>query len=525
MISTKTLAPVLALTLWGLSHAPLEAAPRPAPVEQYAIHADGGLVYDPLRREAERTGALARYAKAETEPGNITQGNWQLDFRLPKRCEAYDTIPIPYELKWKGAGEIPKDSCPVAVEAVAFEDAAAREHRDLFDLALPGRIDMKVEYLGSITAHLKPEERNNMKPDCTDTTGTYPSFAREPLVRSGVAQAGDLVWFKFRYTNTGDTILDAEGFGGCLLYPELLKRNAAGKMEKFANLYNLYSRNLSYMYPGDSAESLVPFQDSRARAACGVLPAGTRRLHDPLPTGLPLLPGCGALPECLGWPHLLRERPAHPCGGQPARDTRERGASGANRGTAGRGENPGSGRRSQRPSEPVLPHEWEEFMTAFDCHLAPPADKSAVLTGTLHLQVAPWTKEVVVRLVDSNPLSVKTLALPLDVGTKSLAVRFNAATPAWVLRGGQAEPVFLSQLMADMRTNVQIDPFPEKGILDRLRVMMEAGVNVVATTSMPWLYGDMSNPAFNYPGDAWKYFLDLARQEGMRVEGVGHLSL
>jgi hypothetical protein len=42
---------------------------------------------------------------------------------------------------------------------------------------------------------------------------------------------------------------------------------------------------------------------------------------------------------------------------------------------------------------------------------------------------------------------------------------------------------------------------------------------------MPWLYNDMHNPAFNYPGDAWKYFLDLARQEGMRVEGWDAYSL
>jgi hypothetical protein len=40
------------------------AAPPPAPVDEYRIHADGGIVYDPLRREAEKTGALARFAGA-----------------------------------------------------------------------------------------------------------------------------------------------------------------------------------------------------------------------------------------------------------------------------------------------------------------------------------------------------------------------------------------------------------------------------------------------------------------------------
>lgn len=39
------------------------AVPHPAPVDEYAIAGDGGLVYDPLRREALKTGQLAAYAR------------------------------------------------------------------------------------------------------------------------------------------------------------------------------------------------------------------------------------------------------------------------------------------------------------------------------------------------------------------------------------------------------------------------------------------------------------------------------
>ena len=40
------------------------AVHHPAPVDEYAIAGDGGLVYDPLRREAFKTGQLAAYASA-----------------------------------------------------------------------------------------------------------------------------------------------------------------------------------------------------------------------------------------------------------------------------------------------------------------------------------------------------------------------------------------------------------------------------------------------------------------------------
>ncbi|NLE60941.1 MAG: hypothetical protein GX616_21560, partial [Planctomycetes bacterium] len=51
--------------------------------------------------------------------------------------------------------------------------------------------------------------------------------------------------------------------------------------------------------------------------------------------------------------------------------------------------------------------------------------------------------------------------------------------------------------------------------------MMDCGINVMASTSMPWLYDDMRNPKSNYQGDAFKYVLDVARREGMVVEGWG----
>ena len=88
-----------------------------------------------------------------------------------------------------------------------------------------------MEYLGSITAHFRPEEKHYLKPDMTDKPGKHPAFRRKQFTRSGVVESGDLVWLKFRYTNTGNTILDPEGIGGCLWCPELHKKNAKGEWE------------------------------------------------------------------------------------------------------------------------------------------------------------------------------------------------------------------------------------------------------------------------------------------------------
>lgn len=62
--------------LSGLAFA--AASPKPAPVDQCAIHQDGGLVYDPLRREAVSTGQLKHYAKAPVRTERIKLGDFTL---------------------------------------------------------------------------------------------------------------------------------------------------------------------------------------------------------------------------------------------------------------------------------------------------------------------------------------------------------------------------------------------------------------------------------------------------------------
>ena len=169
-----TALPVLALAL-----------PEPAPVDEYPIHPDGGLVYDPLRRDAEKTGQLAKYRKAAVTKHQLNLGTYSLEFETPKKATAYDVVPIRYRLAWNDTMAVSPAGFPVAVEATAFEEEKRRKGRNLFDLALPGRIDLKVDYLGSITAHHVPGAKHNLEPDLSESRSSTPPSSAGRSVRTG----------------------------------------------------------------------------------------------------------------------------------------------------------------------------------------------------------------------------------------------------------------------------------------------------------------------------------------------------
>lgn len=511
-MTRMSLSVVAIVFVAAAGHRSLGALPPPAPVAEYPIHPDGGIVYDPLRREAERTGQLDRYQKAPKTPREIRVANCRLRIDVPRKATAYDVIPIPYELTWEGGAP----AFPLAVDVTAFEDESRRKGRDCHDLNLPGRIDLDVEYLGSITAHLRPNGRHNLKADMSDRPGTYPPFDRKPFVRSGVLEAGDLVWFKLRYTNTGNTILDPEGLGGCLFYPQLLQKQDDGKYTVVGQGYNLYYRDLEYLYPGESHEIWLHLASNMPGYMEGAGKSGT-------PQGFGVAPGEYKLQLRLFSRYYKTPDDFLNIWEGAETSTWEMGFS----------------VETQAREAPVLPgektlvdggdpdkltrfiHTFEEFMSSFDCHQAAPADGSNRIRGTLHLQVAPWTSQVVAKLVGTGPVAIATAGVPIDIDVTSLQVRFNPNAGACMVRDGRRVPIIASQSMADMRANVQLGPFPEKHIAERLREMMDCGINVMATTSMPWLYNDMRNPESNYQGDAFKYVLDVARREAMVVEGWG----
>ncbi len=486
-----------------------------APVDEYPIHADGGLVFNPLYREAVNTGQQNAYDGKPTETVTIQNGPFTLEAKVPRAAKAYDIIPIRYKLSWKDGQRPPV--FPVAVEAAASEEEYRRLGRDLFDLALPGDIDLDVEFLGSVTAHAIPGSKHQLKPDFSDTPKEYPGFYRKPMACSGVVEAGDLVWFRFRITNTGNTILDANGFGACMFCPVLTRKNEQGEYVRAGTPYNLYVRDLDELYPGESHEIWVHMPSNNPGYAENFEPSKT-------PQGFGMAPGEYRFQLRLAFRDYRHESAAVNYWDGPVVFHWEMPFLVENEARDFPVE-PGV-KHSEAANTPNKMTHWihtmEEFMTSFDNHLAPPTDGSDHIDGTLWLQLAPWSHQVVLKLITTAPeVAAKTVAAPLDLDTESLSIAFNPDTPFTIERDGLLEPVIMSQSMADMRTNVQHSPFPEQHIRARLRDMKDHGINVIATTSMPWLFTDMHNPTTNYQGDAFKYVLELARKEGIRVEGWG----
>ena len=468
--------------------------PPAAPILSYPIHADGGLIYNPLSRDAQSPMRGPQGAARE-----ITMDGYTLTTRVPERARGYDVVPVPYRVQWTGEAKF-----PLAVEATAFEDESRRKGRDLFDLALPGKLDLAVEYLGSITAHMKPGARHNLKPDMSDKPGVYPAFERQAMVRSGVVESGDIVWFRFRVTNTGSTILKAEGFGGWGLYPELCTRDAKGALKLYSHHYNLYIRDRKALYPGESHDFWISFTSAESMDSYRIPPGDYTisfrayyRYYKGWFDYVNAWEGAWMYTSEMPVTLAAQPRPARVAppkvtmtdGGDPDKLTR-------------------------------YIHTFEEFMTAFDCWQSAPAG-SHEITGTLHVQVAPWTKQIVVKLIGSGPVRCRTQAFPVAVDNASLTVRPKLHPGNCMVVNGKREPVVYSQLMSDMRANIQVSPWPEDYIVQDIRRMRECGVNVCATTAMPWLYTDFWNPQENHTGDAMKYSLDVARREGMKLEAWG----
>ncbi|MHB1459620.1 MAG: beta-galactosidase, partial [Armatimonadota bacterium] len=126
--------------------------------------------------------------------------------------------------------------------------------------------------------------------------------------------------------------------------------------------------------------------------------------------------------------------------------------------------------------------------------------------------------------ISAKTSAISTVSVPIDVNSDKLAIKFNPTGKENVVKNGKREPVIFSQMMVDMRSQVHLGPFPEKHIIDRMKEMQSCGINVVCTTSMPWLYDLYQFKDWNYHGESWKYALDVVRKLGMQVEGWGAYS-
>jgi hypothetical protein len=465
----------------------------------------GKITYEPLSSDGGRPANTISASSERCEAVRIELDDLKLDISVPRRVQAYDLLPLEYTLE----GDCGPDA-RVAVEAVAFEDESRRRGRDLYDLALPGDMRIKIEYLGSQTGVFRPQRVSRLTRTSRHTV--FPPYELEPLVRSGRVHRGHYLFFKFRITNVGNTILDPEGFGGWMAMAQAHLISEDGSREMRGQTINLYERHLEYLYPGESFEQWVNFHTTK-----GATPTHARTL----------LPGR----HVISYQALYRWNREYNWGvniwgGKPWFGLEV---------PIEVVEDPSSAAQEApvEPREVVLEPDLdrmtryvrslEEFMTSFCVFERDELEKAR--KGTLHVQVAPWTKQVVIKLIGNTPGRIRTVAVPVEVSSAGLAVQSNPDNPFVLKKRGRAEPVFLTQSMNAMRVNIQLGPHPEQHLRQRTREMLDCGVNVICSTGGNWHIAQIYNPqAFvgDIHAETFKHFYDvIVREMQLPVFGWG----
>jgi hypothetical protein len=465
------------------------------PATALASEPVGKVRYTALSDAARKAGRLARYEKCPVTTGKASLGGHEISFSVPKTARAYDVVPIRYTLSQ------PSSKRRVAIETTAFEDTRRTQGRPLYDMAIPGDMGVKIEYLGSVCADFDQSSYIPLTADPKTPVSPFPPFKRDPEVLSSNIRQADAAWFKFRITNTGDTILDPEGFGAVLTEPRLIKIGADGKEEWAAGTVNQYDRFTQYLYPGDSTEMWVNFFASRFGPKCRGLMEGDYRLdfilryryHRAFDWWVNIWSGKG---------FARLEVPIKV--------------------TSTGGEAPVESSFSVIDTDEKMPghfEAFEEFMTSF--HIHEPADKQTRREGVIYVQVAPWTKDVAVKLILTDPKAITVTRVPIKVTGETLAIKHNPNNVMVVRDGGKEKPAIIAQEMEAMRAGFQLSPYTEDNMRARIRELKSLGVNVIANTTGGWWTHEIAGrTGVELHSACYKYFYDvLVREAGMKVLG------
>lgn len=459
-----------------------------------ALTAGPTVSYTALSDAARKAGRLARYDKVPLSRGSVKLGDCVLSYGVPRTARAYDVIPIHYRLTQ------PAGMRRAAVEAVAFEDAKKAKGRALYDLAIPGNMGVRLDYLGSVSADFDEAKYLPLTADPKSPISPFPPYKRDSMVRSSNIRAAKQIWFKFRITNTGDTIFDPEGFGATMASPTITRIGPDGKDEWTAEPVNGRIRHLNYLYPGESVDLWTDFYSPKLRDVRG-LNEGDYRLR--------LTMQYRYHREYNWWTNLWVGK------GFAQLDT-------PIKVTAAGGTAPVESTFKVLDADEKMPGDFdtfEEFMTSLK--VFPGAEKPTERKGVIYLQVAPWTRNVVAKLILTDPRQIVVARIPIRVTDETLSIRYNPKNPMVIYNKGKQEPVFIAQAMPGMRTGFQLGPYPEEHMLREIREMKELGVNVIANTSGNWWLGEVVGRKGVEPHSAcYKYWYDvLVRKMGMKMEG------
>ncbi|MHB1000407.1 MAG: beta-galactosidase [Armatimonadota bacterium] len=451
--------------------------------------------YTALSDAAHKAGQLQRYDDAPVRKESVSIGEYKLDFSVPKKVRAYDVIPVRYTLNQ------PAGAREVAIEAVAFEDTKKAGKKPLYDMTIPGDLQVKIDFLGSVSADYLNDKYIPLTADPKSPTSPFPPIKRDPMVRSSTIREALAVWFKFRITNTGDTILDPDGFGASFVSPVITRIGKDGKPEWTAQPVNLYVRQLNYIYPGESVELWTGFWCPRLGSHNWGLTEGDYIVAFPMMYRYHR--------EFNWWVNIW--------GGaefarfeMPIKVTKEGGST------------PVTSNMKITDTGEKMPgylDTLEEFMTSF--RIYKPVEKNTEQSGTIYLQVAPWTKHAVVKLILTDPKQIAIAKIPIQVSDETLDIRYNPDNVMVIDNNGREEPVFVAQAMPGMRTGFQLGPYAEDHLLKEIREMKALGVNLIANTSGGWWLSELTGrKSVELCSAQYKYWYDvLARKEGMKLQG------
>ncbi len=489
-----------------------------AVAEGYELAYDEGLIYNPISREAEKVGTLNQYDGASARKMTMYGDGFTAEFNMPTTLVPYSAVPIDYKITKTGDVQF-----PLSIVATAFEEKDRGNNIDqMYDLSVPGEVAIKIEYMGYVKGTVKEDKRHLMTPDNTDTPAdVYPNYDLTELVPSGTVQSGDANWLKFKYTNTGNTILDAEGTGGFVIEPILYRKNLDGSYTQLGGLTNQYIRELTYVYPGETREFWLNFDSGifaeKTPEGLG-MPAGEYRVV----FNTYYRTEYGYQPYTTMWAgHLMQSATYDFAVTDDAvqTDLPEVIIDSA----------PAAKSRNTRS----WLHYFEEFMTTYEQFATDPG--TDVIEGRLWLQPASFTEQVVIKVISGKgETKIVRGAFPVTMDTSSIKLNYNPNNINVVVNDqGIAYPAVYAQAMTAMRANFATTPYIAESIVEDLLDMQAAGVNVVTNQGWWYLY-DVSVSSSqvnlvpgtvqrrsNHKGDAVKFTVDVVRRLGMKFDGMG----
>ena len=494
MCSSKLQIVLFAIITGFVSLAP-GAENQPKNNGEYDLHEDGGIIYNPLSREAQRKGEVEKFKGIALKTGTLHLADTTLSFEVPQSADAYDVVPVRYVLNSKRREE----NRPIAIECTAFEEQSRSRGIPLFDMSLPGDLSVKMEYIGCVCADAA-ESRPLLDPKHPNAEiKAYPAWKSDTITRSGVIRKADLHWFTFRYTVTGNTIFDPEGFNGVQTEIGLYRKQDNGEYKFVTNPINQWERNVNYQYPGEACEQTV------------LMPGGKNVM----------LPG-----EYKIRFHLLQKAYSkwslfkNHWGGEPfaymdvylsvvdkePMQVKPK-------------VNEVICATARSGNFPEYIHSFQEFMTGFEWYRKPISTESSVV----YVQVAPWTNTINVKLIMGDPMEVKSSAIPIEISTKNLTLKYNLGNPFVATRNGKEEPVIMAQLMPSMRHSIHFGPRPDIIMEELVKDAQVCGVNVYCSESGGWALQDFFRTPQTHDacGEATRYFNRMLKQWGMPMVGHG----